>query len=618
MDGHPLLRDIARMFRSSCKALVLTDIAFKLIAFIVLTPLVGVTFRGLVALSGRSILADQDIVYFFMGPVGWVCFIAVGSLWLGIIALEQSALMAIMGAAGGHEELGVLGALQFAARKAWPVVQVAARMLALTLLAAAPFAIMIGLVYFMLLTEYDINYYLARKPTAFWVAAGLGGICLAGLTVVLLRFVAHWFFALPLVLFENISSSRALHVSRARVTGHRRTLLLWLAGWVLATVLLSALATSAVVLLGRMIVSRSSGSLELLVLSVGLTLTVWIVVNVAVSILSTTTFAAMLFGLYRHVGSQRNVDWPKIITVHVHEGGTLGHMSRRRLTAIALLGTGLATAVGIVAIRSVRLEDRTAIIAHRGSSAAAPENTLAAIRKAIEDRADWVEIDVQETADGEVVLLHDSDFMKVAGVNLKIWDATLADLDDIDVGGRFAPEYSDERVPLLTDVLAECRGRVGVIIELKYYGRDQQLEQRVIDAVEARGMGSEVAVMSLNHEAVRKVKSLRPGWKVGLLTSVAAGNLMRVDADFFAVNTSMATRRFIRSAHRNGKEVYAWTVNDAATMSTMMGRNVDGLITDRPALARSVLLQRAHMSVPERLLLELAGPLGMEPELGEP
>ena len=124
--------------------------------------------------------------------------------------------------------------------------------------------------------------------------------------------------------------------------------------------------------------------------------------------------------------------------------------------------------------------------------------------------------------------------------------------------------------------------------------------------------------MSLNSDAVTKMKSLRPHWRVGLLTAVALGNLKSADADFFAVSTRLANRIFIRSVHEIEREVFVWTVNDAVTMSTMMGRNVDCLITDRPALARMVLQKRAQMSVPERLLLEIAGVLGAVPDLGEP
>ena len=193
----------------------------------------------------------------------------------------------------------------------------------------------------------------------------------------------------------------------------------------------------------------------------------------------------------------------------------------------------------------------------------------------------------------------------------------MADLKDIDIGSRFASEFADQRVPTLSQVLETCKGKVRVNIELKYYGHDDRLEQRVADVVEAHGMVSDVVIMSLKSEAVAKMKSLRPAWKVGLLTSVKLGDLTRSKADFLAVNASLASRNFIRLAHNSGKEVHVWTVNDALSMSTMMGRGVDNIITDKPGLGKTVLKQRAALSVPERLLLELAGILGVEPEIGE-
>jgi glycerophosphoryl diester phosphodiesterase len=224
---------------------------------------------------------------------------------------------------------------------------------------------------------------------------------------------------------------------------------------------------------------------------------------------------------------------------------------------------------------------------------------------------------VQETADGEVVVFHDSDFMRAAGISTKIWEATLADLGMIDIGSWFSPAFANERVPTLAAVLDLCKGKVGVVIELKYYGHAQQLEERVARIVDERGMASQIAVMSLELDQVKKMKALRPSWTVGLLLSVSAGDLRASGADFLAVNGAFASRRFVRSAHLRGMKVYAWTVNDAATMSAMIGRGVDGLITDKPALANAVLAQRAGMSPALRLLLELAGILGVKPEITE-
>jgi glycerophosphoryl diester phosphodiesterase len=340
-------------------------------------------------------------------------------------------------------------------------------------------------------------------------------------------------------------------------------------------------------------------------------------VNFAVSLISTTVFAALLLNAYRRFAADGNIDSSRLCIGEPPESGGGFRITRNRVLVASILAVVLAAIVGNAVADSIRLDDEVEIMAHRGASDAAPENTMAAVKKAIEDGADWVEIDVQETADGEVVVFHDSDFMKLAGVNLKIWDATMADLKDIDVGSRFSPEFREERVPTLAQVLQECQGRIGVNIELKYYGHDQDLERRVVEIVETGGMTNSVICMSLKLDAVKKIKSLRPTWRAGLLMSVAAGDLASINADFLAVNASFVDRRFVRQAHAINKQVFVWTVNDAVSMSTMIGRGVDGLITDRPALARSVLEQRAEMNPAERLIIELAEIFGVAGEIGQ-
>ncbi len=368
--------------------------------------------------------------------------------------------------------------------------------------------------------------------------------------------------------------------------------------------------------LGRQLAPLTAGSLVMLTIAIGGTLLVWSVVNLVVNLLSTTTFATMVINLFRDYGSSEAFDIERLNLAQTMVEKEGFQHSRRRILAAGLLGIAVAIALGVLAVQTVRFEDNIAIMAHRGASYDAPENTLAAIRKAIEDGADWVEIDVQETADGEVVVFHDADFMKLAGIDLKIWDATMNDIKKIDIGSWFAPEFKDQRVPTLGQVLDLCKGQVNVNIELKYYGHDQQLEQRVVDIVEANDMASNVVFMSLKNDAVRKMKSIRPDWTVGLLMSVSAGNLRQIEADFLAVNANFSDRHFVRAAHAINKQVYVWTVNDPVGMSTMIGRGVDGLITDKPALARWVLLERTEMGAAQRLVLELAETFGVPTKIG--
>lgn len=605
---------VAGRLRSSWRSLLLTDVAFKAIAFTLLTPLAAISVRGLLTFSGVPVVSDMDILRALLSPAGAACAVVIGALWLGIVALEQSALLRILAAADSGRPLGPAAALRFAFSHAWPVVRVTLRMCALSLLAIAPFGAAAAFVYWRLLTKHDINFYLAERPPEFQIAIGLGAVIAVGLLALLLRLASSWFFALPLVLFELAPPTGVLRLSADRAGERRRLILAWIAGWFLATALLSAAATAVVGLVGRLLTPDTTTSLSFLAMMVGVTVLLLAAVNLAVNLVNTTAFATILFSLYRSCGGGRDAiaalaDGPSSAESFVVR------VTRLRALAAGAVGVIAAAGIGAASLVGVTVEDSVQVMAHRGSSQAAPENTMAAFRRAIEDGADWIELDVQETSDGEVVVLHDSDFMKLSNNPLKIWDAAFDDLRDIDTGGWFSPDFADERVPTLADVLDLCRGKIGVNIELKYYGHDQRLEQRVVDIVESRGMSGQVKVMSLKMQGVKKMKALRPDWQVGLLMSVSAGNLSEIDADFLAINAGFASRPLIRSAHQSGKEVYVWTVNDAPTMSAMISRGVDGLLTDNPSLARSVLAQRAEMSAPQRLLLELAGLLGAVPDI---
>lgn len=620
-DTRFISSSITSDLRSGWKQLAATDLLYKVIAFVALTPFVGILLRVILAVSGNSLLADQDILFFFLGPVGWLCAITVGGLWLGIVALEQATLMAVLCANHAGRRISLRDALHFSRTKAAPVLGVAARVIGFAIAAAAPFAILAGLTYLLLLSEYDINYYLKEQPPEFLLALGIGFCLAASMAVILLWIATGWFFSLPLVLFEGLPPAAALRESRRRARGNRRSIVLWIVIWAAVTVTVSGVATSVVVFVGQLFVPHAASSLPLLAAAVGVTLSLSAAANLAVNLASTTSFAAILFNLFRQCGRESDVSIDVLGLSDVDGASFRYRLTTPRLIAGCCLGLLAATAFGAITMRSVRLEDDTRVIAHRGASTVAPENTMSAFRRAVEDGAGWIELDVQLTSDGQVAVFHDSDFMKLAGVNLKIWDATAEDLQNIDIGSWFAAEFDDERVPDLGKVLDECKGKAGVLIELKYYGQKPELEDqlvsRVIEVVEHHEMEDQIEIMSLNLQAVQEVKRLRPNWRAGFLLSVSAGDLNNSAADFLAVNAGFADRSFITSTHKLKKDAYVWTVNDAASMSVMIGRGVDGLITDEPALAQSVLDQRASMSPAERLLIELSEILGVEPQIDD-
>jgi len=327
----------------------------------------------------------------------------------------------------------------------------------------------------------------------------------------------------------------------------------------------------------------------------------WLLGNFLITALTTGSFACLLIAFFERYGPKtRASDFSGI------RQARQWRMTTPRAALLLIGGAAVAALVGIWLLNDIQVHDDVMVVAHRGAAGKAPENTLASVRQAIKDGADWIEIDVQETIDGEVVVIHDSDFMKLANVDLKVWEGTLKQLREIDIGSWFGPEFSAERVPTLVEVLDEARGQSRVLIELKYYGHDQQLEQRVVDIVEQTGMINDVAIMSLKYDGIHKIRKLRPDWVIGLLSATAIGNLSSLDVDFLAVNMGMATSGFIRNARLAGKQVFVWTVNDPVSMSTMMSLGVNGIITDEPKEARDVLAERADLSSVERLLVHTA------------
>jgi glycerophosphoryl diester phosphodiesterase len=372
-----------------------------------------------------------------------------------------------------------------------------------------------------------------------------------------------------------------------------------------------------VLAIGRAIVNRPFETLSFLTFAIGSALLVSGLINTIINLIGTTTFASLLFHSYRQFGNPEQDKITRLWHLTSDRSDAQIRITKFRIAAAAIACILLAALIGWWSARDMRLDNNVEIIAHRGASAFAPENTLASVRAAIDQDTDWVEIDVQETADGEVVVFHDSDFMKLAGLNRKIWEVDSDELAEIDVGSRFGDEFKAERVPTLSQVLEMCKGRAGVNIELKYYGHDQQLEQRVIDVVESHEMSDQVIYMSLKNEAVKKMKSLRPDCEAGLLLSVSVGNRGTLEADFLAVNAGFASRSMVRKTHQQGKKVFVWTVNDPVTMATMIGRGVDGLITDKPSLARKIIRERARLNAAERLMLEFTELFGITPEIGE-
>ena len=609
-----VVTDAVRDLSGSWRSLAITDIAYKVGAFALLTPATVLLVRWIASRTDTRVIADADVVRFFLTTrVGVLILIFGGAIFLAITALEMACLMAIGLARAKGTRLNARSALIFGAKRAPFVLALIWHMLVRVILGVLPFLAAIGVVYFALLRPHDINYYLAHRPPVFYVAAAIAAVILGALAALLVRTIARWTLALPLVLFEGVLPRRALGESARRSRGNRWVIVAVLASWAVVTVILLNVARWLPEVLARGLAPQLAGSLPALLAFIAVLAFLWVAVGLIVGIVNASLFALAIVRLYLHIGEPREPRVPEPVSLGLF--GEHVRISRPVMAGLAAIVALVFVAFAMLAFMVTRNNRPVLVIAHRGASAVAPENTLAAFKLAVEQGADFVELDVQESADGEVLVVHDSDLMKIGGGPAKIWEATAAELRAVDIGSHKGPQFSGERVATLAEALAVCKGKARVDVELKSYGHDQKLQERVIAIVEAAGMANDCIYMSLDHTMIARLKRLRPSWRCGVLAAKAKGDLTSLQADFLAVEARMATGPFIRRAHRAGQDVYVWTMNDPAWMLAALSRGADGLITDKPDLARTVVARRAAMSDAQRFGLAALVRLGAHEDL---
>lgn len=581
-------------------------VAVRLLLIALIAPGVAAAVNFAVSLSDQTALTDQDIAMFLLSPSGFVAAIVVLSLFL----LAEVLVFAVMAGSlrmGESDPWRAGGsAIRLIIARLPALFGFAVRLILRVLLLALPFVVVAGIIAWWTLTEYDINYYLTFHPPAFWVAVILIGFVVLALAWVLIRRLSGWALGLHLVLFEATTPSGAFAESQNRMQGKQGRLKIELAIWLLIRIAVATAIGAVAGLLFALVPLEEGVNLRFALILSLIVAAMWSLAGLVLAASALGALAVVLDEFFEPKTDALphpepgNVRTPVLVTVAV---------------AAAAVLIGLWS--GQELLKRVQAPDHADVIGHRGAAALRPENTMASVVKAIEDGADWVEIDVQETADGVVIIAHDSDFMKLAGVDLKVWDATMEDVAEIDIGSWFDDEYAAERAPTLHDVLSAAKGKSKVIIELKYYGHDVDLENRVAAIVEELDMQDDIATMSLKYPAVQKMKTIRPDWRAGVLAATAVGDLSGLEGDFVAVNAATVSPGLIRQIHDAGKDIYVWTVNDPLQMSAMASMGVDGLITDRPAMAREVLRVRAEMGPGERLLLWLATTFGLSVDTQE-
>jgi glycerophosphoryl diester phosphodiesterase len=559
----------------------------------VVTPLASASL-GRLLVGPNRVIGNDALIAFVLSPRGLTYVVLAGAVAATAAVVRYAGLFIMTVDDLEGRRPTVQSTLQALAPLVPALFRLSAAAVAASLLVAMPLTLALGGVYLALLRAHDINYYLDARPPewrlALLLAAIFAVLWLAGVAYLVVRLLP----TVPAYLDGHRPLRAAVRRAWIHTEGRARRLLqaapLVIGGWLA----LRSAVHAVYFLMGSSIiesVADGSPSPTRIVIAVAIYATGAAALDGVMSFVGFSFTSMLLTRVYYTVSRAREAIDPSLAapvsrpprSPHWLRPGARSRTPARVVLALVVLAAAGATAGGVL-LEFVPDARRVVITAHRAGATAAPENTLLALDRAMTAGADVVEIDVQRTRDGVIVVAHDADLMRTARDPRRIAQSTYNELRQVVIGPDSDLDVDRRRLATLDEFLAASRSRVTLLIELKYYGWDPDLAPETIARVRALGMEREVWMMSLNLDAVHQIRQLAPSIVTGYLASVTVGSPARLPVTFLGVPPRIATPAFTRDAHARDVQVHVWTLNQADAMMEAAGRGADGIITDDVAL----------------------------------
>ncbi len=248
------------------------------------------------------------------------------------------------------------------------------------------------------------------------------------------------------------------------------------------------------------------------------------------------------------------------------------------------------------AVKHAKRVHNVTIVAHRGYSAIAPENTMASFRKAIQIGADMMECDVYRSSDGHLVVMHDGDVARTTNGKGLIWEKSLADLKKLDDGAWFHSDFAGERIPTLDEVLDLAKGRIKMVVEIKQAG----IEKEVLAAIYKRNMSKDIVIGSFMAEVGPRLHELNSkvpfmlfdgtGTKLTAQESVRfVDKVKSANGSILGINHTSISPELVKALHDANIRLNAWTVDGPNDIRTLSAMGVDIITTNQPSMALDVI-----------------------------
>ena len=581
------LKESGKLIIYNWKPLLAFEIIYKLVAVIIFAPLTTAIYDLIMKATGYSYLTLENYVSFMTHPLTIVMLIVLLLIITFYAMIDISAIIFTLDQSKQEQKAHFSHIVKFSFKNALRVWKPNNFMLIIFVVLLLPLlgiGLASGVVTTISIPEFILDY--IKSNTVLYI-----GLCaVAGFLITVMM---KWLFSFHYFTLEGCNFKEARKKSCA--LGHKKRIIDFIL-IVLIQVILWAIYLGLVfasIALASLIGNLFSGVFALKWI---LSTCIWIAAMISiavVAIIAVPVTYGCVSSLYYHHKEERNEQ-----IIHIEAPP---YNKNERQTKV-LQGIGVAVGViGLVAcfvvgyfVTSGKLNPEIEyvrnmqITAHRGASVFYPENTMSAFRGAKELGADWVELDVQQSKDGQIIVSHDTNFSRVAGVDANTWDMTYEEIEKLDAGSFFSKEFAGEKIPLLSEVVQFAKeNNMKLNIELKPTGHETDFEKDVIDIINEAGLQKDCVITSQVYEVLENVKAYDDSITTVYVMSLAYGDISELTAaDDFSIEASNVTQDLVSKLHNEGKEIYAWTVNTEDSILEMIDMNVDNIITDNIELAK--------------------------------
>ncbi len=586
-----MLQTIEQMFYNS-KSLFLFEITYRTIGIVVIYPIAKIIFHFSITISKYTYVTNELLIKYLTEPSTIFLFLILAII-LGIYIVIEFIFLALLFDLGYHKQKISFRTFIFLGIKR--IGTSIKRYHICILIPAVVLLFFVQLINFTgIASTIEIPSYIVNELNK----NNIYSIFIYGFLFISLIVFLESIFSIHLFSIDQYSIKSAFHQSRKMLKGQRVKIFFEFGFINLILNLVIYLIYFVIIFLIALFIWLIVGQDQILGYILSILYSVYLILGLfATTILIPVNFSLITTWYYQYKEKNGLVK-PDALLVRMNTRPfNFKWVKRGFIIFLIILSILNITTIFAIVNPESRFEllNYTEVIAHRGSSLYAPENTLASIDLAITDGADAIEFDVRLTKDGIPILLHDETIKRTTmdTSSIKVKDLTLEEVKLLDAGSWFSDEYSAEPIPTLEEALILIDHRTHIFVELKV--NSTELEQKVVELIETYEMMDLTTFLSTNRTQLGHIKQINPDYQTLLLISAYYGSY-EILVNFWDTDSYGFERTFIQShpelidlIHEKEKKAFVWTINNPTHIEELMNIDIDGIITDNPIVAREII-----------------------------